>query len=335
MKTNSKASKNNSKRAQNLSYRRILFIDRKISEGKYPSAPKLAKEYETSVSTIKRDIEYMRLMLEAPIKYDETKKGYYYTEKTFMLPLLFTDEEDVLAGAIAAKLLTQYKSTPIYSRVKNIFDNFNKVLFNSKNIFSLEKRILFIEEITVEFSEDIWNTLMTAIHENKYVDFSYQRVWDNYKGDSYHIAPYQMVCKSGVWYLAGYSKRKNSVSLYALNRMDTITITDEIFEMPTNYQYLNPNEQNLGVFSYENKLNFEIHFFNETANYMQERKLSNDQVIKRLDDGSVIIKFSSGQLQDVLRFILSQGANAKPLKPKQLVESWKNHILAMYENIEK
>ena len=56
---------------------RIYFIDRKIAEGSYPNAPELAKEYETSLSTINRDIAYMRDMLGAPIAYDFFRKGFY------------------------------------------------------------------------------------------------------------------------------------------------------------------------------------------------------------------------------------------------------------------
>ena len=40
-------SKNNIiKKVQNLPYARILFIDKMISEGNFPSAPKIAREYE-------------------------------------------------------------------------------------------------------------------------------------------------------------------------------------------------------------------------------------------------------------------------------------------------
>jgi len=64
---------------------RIFYIDRKIAEGNYPNVPKMAKEYETSLSSINRDIAYMRDMLDAPIAYDFYKKGFYYTEKNFRL----------------------------------------------------------------------------------------------------------------------------------------------------------------------------------------------------------------------------------------------------------
>jgi predicted DNA-binding transcriptional regulator YafY len=58
---------------------RMIFINNKISEGKYPNTSKLSKELEVSIATISRDIEFLRNRLNAPIAYDSYHKGYFYT----------------------------------------------------------------------------------------------------------------------------------------------------------------------------------------------------------------------------------------------------------------
>jgi hypothetical protein len=65
---------------------RIYFIDRRIASGSYPNTRQLALEYETSPSTISRDIDFMRARLDTPIAYDHQRNGYYYTEKPFGYP---------------------------------------------------------------------------------------------------------------------------------------------------------------------------------------------------------------------------------------------------------
>ena len=323
------------KTSHNLPYARILFIDKMIAEGNFPSAPKIAKEYEdVSVITIKRDIEYMRDILNAPIEYDKNKKGYYYFDKTFRLPFLFTSEEEILSGSIAIKLLYQYRGTPIYKTVKNIFDYFNRLVEKSKDK-NFEKRIIFLEEYSPDFSEEVWNILMKAIRENRYIEFSYKGAWRKTEGHGYYIAPYQIVSKAGVWYFAGYSKRQNSVSLYCLHRITSIKLANETFEMPKDYKYLDDKEISFGVFKGEDKKKCKIIFYNESASYISERKFSEDQEIEERKDGSVVATFSSGQIYEILRFVLSQGANAIPLQPKSLVEEWKNNIKIMNENIDK
>ena len=60
---------------------RILLINRRIERGDYPNAPKLAEEMECSIRTIYRDIDFIRTRLNAPIKYDSERHGYYYSKQ--------------------------------------------------------------------------------------------------------------------------------------------------------------------------------------------------------------------------------------------------------------
>lgn len=59
---------------------RLLLIHEKIKSGCYPNSKQLAYDLETSEPTINRDIEYLRDSRGAPIQYDFTNRGYYYTE---------------------------------------------------------------------------------------------------------------------------------------------------------------------------------------------------------------------------------------------------------------
>ncbi len=322
-------------RSQNVHYWRLLTIDSEISNGNYPNSRILSEKLEVSIATIKRDIAYMKDMLNAPILYENSKNGYYYEDKTFRLPAIFTNEEELFSGAIALKLLAQYKGVPIYRHLESIFSNFYKVLFKSKikDRSWFEKRILFIQESTPEFSNVIWDTLITAMIENRYIEFSYKGPWMDGSRTGYHIAPYQLVCKAGTWYFAGYSNRKNVVSLYALHRVLSIKLADDYFEMDENYKYFISTDKVFGVYSFNEVLQCRIQFFNETVAYISERQWADDQVIEHQEDGSIIISFSTGQIYEIVRFILSQGSNAMPLEPTELVDEWRNQVKTMYENI--
>jgi len=55
---------------------RMQWLDRQLRQGAYPGAADAAAVFEVSRRTILRDIDYMRLMLGAPIEYDRRRKGY-------------------------------------------------------------------------------------------------------------------------------------------------------------------------------------------------------------------------------------------------------------------
>ena len=74
-------------------HRRLLFIDRKIKSKSYPNCTSLAAEWEVSPKTIQRDLDYIQDELDAPIKYDSVRHGYYYTEDNFSLPAINISDE--------------------------------------------------------------------------------------------------------------------------------------------------------------------------------------------------------------------------------------------------
>ena len=60
---------------------RLIYIHAKIKAGCYPNSRQLAQDLETSEPTINRDIECLRDSRGAPIQYDFTKRGYFYTKE--------------------------------------------------------------------------------------------------------------------------------------------------------------------------------------------------------------------------------------------------------------
>ena len=79
--------KQKERKTPGLRYVRIIIIHRAIASGSYPNTKRLQQlckenggQGKASLSTISRDIEFLRDTLRAPIDYDYTKRGYHYTE---------------------------------------------------------------------------------------------------------------------------------------------------------------------------------------------------------------------------------------------------------------
>ncbi len=96
---------------------RLLFIDRKISEGRYPNCGTLAEEWEVSSKTIMRDLEYMRYQLDAPLEYSAKNRGYFYTEENFKLPALSIKESDLFAIYLLIPTLSDQQSPDYLSNI--------------------------------------------------------------------------------------------------------------------------------------------------------------------------------------------------------------------------
>lgn len=220
--------------SQKIPYYRILEIDAEIATGRYPNRSSLSEKLEVSVSTIQHDIDFMKYILRTPIEnYRDGYRGingYYYTEETFRLPAIFASEEEVIAGAIASKLLAQYNNTSIYKHVKNIFAHFDRALYD-KNKNWVEDRIVIMEEYITEKSDDNFLTLLEAINKDYFVTFKYK----SHNEDNY-IAPYQLLLtKSNGWILVGYNKTTDKVNHYDLDIIKSIEIIKEHFKIDENF----------------------------------------------------------------------------------------------------
>lgn len=76
---------------------RIYFIHRTLESGRPVSMARLMEKLEVSKATIKRDLEYMRNRLDAPIRYDRERNGYIYSQPA-------AEEQENAAGAVRYQL---------------------------------------------------------------------------------------------------------------------------------------------------------------------------------------------------------------------------------------
>ncbi|MGM9641702.1 MAG: hypothetical protein ACI3XI_00695 [Eubacteriales bacterium] len=64
---------------------RIIWLHKRIKDGYYPNAMRLSERFAISHRQAQRDCDYLRSKLNAPLAFDRSKQGYYYTED-FSLP---------------------------------------------------------------------------------------------------------------------------------------------------------------------------------------------------------------------------------------------------------
>ena len=57
---------------------RLYFLHKEIADKKYPNTKTIRQTFQVSESTARRDIEYMRDFLLAPIEFDRARNGYFY-----------------------------------------------------------------------------------------------------------------------------------------------------------------------------------------------------------------------------------------------------------------
>ena len=86
---------------------RFGWFDQQIRNNRFPNAATLSGRFEISPKTAQRTIDFMRDRFAAPLEYNASRKGYFYTDAGYALPRLFASQEEILAVLMARHLLSK------------------------------------------------------------------------------------------------------------------------------------------------------------------------------------------------------------------------------------
>lgn len=303
----------------------MQFIHRRLKYKRdYPSAPVLARDWgqeagdEVSSRTIKRDIEFLRDN-GAPIEYDASRHGYYYSDETFELPGILLTEGDLLGILVAGRALAAYRNTPFHDRLQTVFRNLASLLPKNVSVSSQELAGEFtvISDPVTEIKPGIWEPLQEGLAHSRTVTISY-RAPGYTTAAKRRIDPYHLLGHRGEWYLLGYSHHNQEVRVYALGRMTRCVATNKAFSPPDDFDpaaYIDPA---LGVFVNEDPVQVAIRFDPSVADKIRERAWHPDQRIEEQADGGIILRYTSNQQSQTLFWVSQWGPNAEILEPADL-----------------
>ena len=310
---------------------RISHLHRKIKSGCYPNTKQLAYELESGLATISRDLDYMRDRMYAPIEYDFTHKGYYYTEDFEPSMQNHLSDKDLRVMLSAKTLLSHYKNTPIYEEACSMLDLLSSNAMEGKNT-ALMNRIAVAPSVETNVNQEIWNAIQDSLNQNHILQFNYTDRWGK-KTEQRRLRPYQLVLDEGVCYLFGFDELRQAERIFSLVRMKNAIVTDEEFELPENYDFeIRCKDGNFGAVFSKKADHYVIEFYNEARLLVKEKIWADSQVFKE-DDIKTTIEFDSSQFLKIKSWVLSNGCNAKPIQPEWLVKEWKRHISEMYSMI--
>lgn len=265
----------------------------------------------------------------------ESKHHQYILKKGFDDEILSSDtkKQIVLIAGIKG-LLQQYKDTPLFKNIEKLFYFIVPKIAKSSGLLS-SARIAVPPQMEFKINEGNWSKILFAMEQNRKIKTRYAAPYKN-SGIRRTLWPYQILLDNGTVYLFAHHEEKNKDLLYDFNKLEGITITNEEFELPDDYDFTKRCKGGrLGAFSSDKVENYEIEVTGYASYWIKDHKWADDQTFEELDEEDVIIRFSSCQFAKVKELVLSLGSGAKPLAPKRLVNEWKKEVTAMYENMNR
>ena len=143
----------------------------------------------------------------------------------------------------------------------------------------------------------------------------------------YRVDPYGLILYQYGLYLIGYSHPARALRIFALERVKTITVTEDMFVLPRSASFMERLDRTFGLIE-ESLQDVKIWIAPEWAYFVQERTWHPTQAVKLQKDGSVILTMQCGGLDELTAWVLSFGPGAKVLSPQSLINQVSSQLTA-------
>jgi len=302
-------------------WRHVLLIDQRIRSGQAPNCRRLAEELEVSRRTVLRDVDFLKYDLGAPIEYDPARRGYVYTEPNWVMPSVRITEGELFALLVAEKALEAYTGTPWAERLRKVFERMVTALPDRIEMAPREllARVDFDPGGISSVDPNILATISAAVTKNQTLRIRYQ-TRDRKEGQDYTVDPYVLRRARGAWYLAARDHRSGHVPLFNLTRIQSAEPTGQTFDYDeSGFDPRAYFADTFGVFQAPGRHRVAIEFSGTAAHLVRERRWHASQKLKDLPRGRLRFEVEVSHLWDICPWVLSWGAEAKVLRPKELV----------------
>ena len=300
---------------------RIMVIDQSLREDRWPNARTLAEHLEIHPRTVRRDIEYLRDQLHAPIEFDSRKNGYHYSEPSFRLPFVQMTGGELVALLLAQRLLRQYRGTPFESDLRRLFAKLNELLPGhvSVPLDEASNCLAVLPPVETEYDPAVFASLSRAVVERRRVEVLYHTAESDVRTTRV-FDPYHLVLRGDDWFVVAHDSHRGEVRTFALQRVLTAVILDETFDRPDDFDLGTYLGTSFKAIRGDGQHRVEMIFRPPSALRVSEKTWHPTQTLESLPDGRLCLRFEVGDLREVKRWVMSWGADCVVAGPDELRE---------------
>ena len=210
-------------------------------------------------------------------------------------------------------------------------DKIRKWLLNSFNLsnmitagHNMKDRILFED---IPHGTEYLQTIIDAMQQSKELAIDYQPFYGHRA--SYTIQPYAMKAYHQRWYVLGYIKELNAIRNIALDRLLEMTITEETFSFPEDFNAEKYYENTVGIFVNDDlsPVKVKLKAYGYQIEYLRSLPLHKSQRETLSKYGEFcVFEYKLCLTPELSSQILAMGENVEVLEPIELREEIKRRL---------
>lgn len=302
--------------------RRVTWAMSRLRSGSPLKATDLAREFEISVRTAYRDLDFLRDEWRVPMEFDRHRGTFYLTEPTALLTPVTLSRGELVAIFFAEKVLREYRGTPFEADLRSAFRKIQELMSEEVSVSPETLDSILSLDIGPTYSPDakIFADILSALRLRRGALVRYRSLSSGRTADR-RIRPYHVFNHRGDWYVAAWDERRSAVRDFALHRIRRVTLTTESYTIPKEFDFRRYVADAFAIEKGGKPVEVAIRFAPRQARWIRDRKWHRTAHVQERLDGGCILRVRVAGLGEVKRWVMQFGAEAEVLAPEQLRES--------------
>lgn len=289
---------------------RIYFFHQKLKADRFPNAQTLMEEFELSRATAHRDISYMRDRLLAPLAFNSSRKGFYYTDQDFSLP--FEDSPKILFLMGLLNKMADEAGLGSLPEMKKLEKRLSQLIAPGYEQLMDNVLCQWIEVETL--APSIFETIIEAVLKDRLLEVEYcsaEALKSNRTLDPQRLVNYQ-----GRWYLLAYCLLRNDHRLFHMARIEKAE-TGTKRTGPLHHASESFLDDAFGIFTGETRYHAKIAFTGTAAELVRRQYWHEKQIIEEENTG-ITLSLPVNDDREIIMKILQYGSRATVIAPESL-----------------
>lgn len=312
---------------------RFYKIDQIINERKLVPFKDLQDELEVSRATLKRDLEYMRNRLNAPIVWDRDAGGYRFDTASpsiggqYELPGLWFNSSEVHALLTMQHLLANVDPGGILTpHIQPLMARLNALLGSADNTAEeIRKRILIVGQGKRKMKIEHFECVGSALLRRKRMTITY---FARGKGETTEreVSPQRLVHYRENWYLDAWCHLRDGLRNFAVDSISRVEVLEKKAKDVSRASMDEILGPGYGIFTGRDVQVARLKFTPERSRWVAHEQWHPKQNGILEADGSYTLELPYADDRELLMDILKFGGDVEVLAPSSLKKRVKAEI---------
>ncbi len=303
------------------------------AHGVVPVGTMLA-ELEVSLATFKRDIEYMRSRLNAPIEWDRDEGGYRYAASATTqqnLPGLWFNASEAYALLMMQSLLAEIQPGLLGAHLEPLKARLRSVIEAGQHpAADVESKVKLLSVAARPVPAKYFELVASALLRRERLDITYFARGRN-ESSQREISPQMLVHHRGNWYLAAWCHKQNAMRSFAMDAIEQATVLGTAAKTVPKTEMAGFIGQGYGIFS-GTKVNWAtLRFSAERARWVSRELWHPKQRVNYDQEGRLLLELPFTDARELIMDILRHGHHVEVLKPDALRGAIKSELALLLE----